>query len=72
MNDKSEIVLFILGISIGIFLTISIILPIFGLTPNQIKREIHQEAINLGYGQWTIVNTNNVNYPTVQFQWVTK
>lgn len=70
-NDKSEIVLFVLGIIVGVFLAVILILPMFGFSPRQIEKEIHQEAINLGHGRWTIVGTNNAEYPTVRFQWIT-
>lgn len=61
---------FLVGLALG-FLGFGITLNLAGRTPAKIQRNIHQEAINLGYGKW-IVNTNSDGAePRAYFQWIT-
>lgn len=59
---------------VGIFAGITGLMGILSLTnntPTIIQRNIHQEAVNLGYGRWA-VNTNSDGYaPRTSFQWIT-
>lgn len=68
MSDS--IASFFVGIFAGIF-GLMAVLSITGYTPAKIQRNIHQEAVNLGYGRW-VVNTNSDGYaPRTYFQWIT-
>lgn len=69
MSD--EPVAFFTGIAVGMIMIGSLMAGV-GTLPTDVRREIHQEAVNHGYGQW-IINTNKFegSSPISEFQWIT-
>lgn len=61
---------FFVGIVIGI-LGLTALLYFTDYTPAKVQRNIHQEAVNLGYGKWVVnVNSDGIS-PRASFQWIT-
>lgn len=61
---------FLVGLAVGFFGFMGL-LYVTNSTPARVQRNIHQEAVNLGYGRW-VVNTNSDGYaPRTSFQWIT-
>ncbi len=69
MSDESAA--FFIGIAVGVIVIGSLMAGV-GTLPKEVRREIHQEAVNRGYGRW-IINTNKFygSSPISEFQWIT-
>lgn len=61
---------FFVGIVVGL-LSFLALLYLTGTTPVKVQRNIHQEAVNLGYGNWVVNTNSDGGSPRTTFQWIT-
>lgn len=68
MNDNSSGFLF--GILVGFGLTVGI-MGLSGTTPKQIHERWRNEAVDLGYGEWVLMNKPGPD-AEFEFKWLEK